>query len=81
MIPNRGFLNHHKGYGVPVERYDGCAARPDNVRLDGNIRDYTMLQVECWCRTRAVLVPRSWVQDGRTGSCGLPECKPPPAAP
>lgn len=34
------------------------------------------MAVECWCREAIVFVTPSDVREGRTGSCGLPDCRP-----
>jgi hypothetical protein len=34
-----------------------------------------LLPVTCWCERGEVTVPVSWITQGRTGTCGHPECR------
>lgn len=35
------------------------------------------LAVLCWCERRIIHVPKQWVLDGKTGSCGRRGCSEP----
>jgi hypothetical protein len=34
------------------------------------------LPVMCWCEAYCFFVPERWVWEGKTASCGGPECEP-----
>lgn len=33
------------------------------------------LAVTCWCESQVLLIPRSWVLEGQTDTCGQPGCR------
>ena len=66
-------------YNATYVRKKPAAGKPISARRNTALRpgyDDDVL-VSCWCQYTFVEVPAADIRNGRTGSCGLPQCRPP----
>lgn len=66
-LPQPGWPRPHPGLADPADHA---------MRFAGRHQDGT-LSVVCWCQRKVLRLPAYMIREGRTGSCGRPDCRPP----